>query len=276
MNTTRYFSSELDCHVLIDRFMELGDIQRLVEETGHPKKELGKLFKANSVYGKLPHSSNQLYDIDYTAFLDIKQEGSYWLGFLLADGSLCGRTNRIHLELKKEDYPHLIKFRNFLKSTHPIKKHEKTNSCYITIVNKDLHERLTNYGIIPNKTYDFSGMMISIKYKSHFLRGYLDGDGCWGLYKAYSEYKTARFLFSTKTDSTRDYILSLIPEGYIVRTYYHAKHDKWNMTLSGVVAWRFLKWIYYHSTKKTRLDRKYKRYCIINNHYSSSTTGKRG
>lgn len=116
------------------------------------------------------------------------EEKAYWLGFLYADGYVCGYHYQVELSLSSVDIDHLFKFKYFLndiRSEDVIKiskvKNRYTRSRYI-VGDQHFHERLVELGCTPNKslTLKFPNRTIfnSEDLVFDFIRGYLDGDGC--------------------------------------------------------------------------------------------------
>lgn len=122
------------------------------------------------------------------------EEKSYWLGFLYADGYVCGYHNNIELSLTKDDIDHLIKFKRFLEDkkddsviklskVYNKKSNKEYTRCRYTIGDKHFHEQLVSLGCIPNKSkilkfpdreiFKETGLIYD------FIRGYIDGDGCY-------------------------------------------------------------------------------------------------
>ena len=119
----------------------------------------------------------------------------YWAGFLAADGCISSRkdykSKLLELELGEKDLDHLLKFKEHIKSNHPIKERTvenskrnlKWNDCKtnrIRICNYDLCSSLERFNIVPAKTkiYEFPEWLIDHPLVHHFMRGYFDGDGC--------------------------------------------------------------------------------------------------
>ena len=136
---------------------------------------------------------NKLRKYDYSKTENIfekidTEEKAYWLGMLYADGYVANNRNTIALSLKEEDYNHIVKFRKFLNLTNkPIRKKikHKDNKNYIgyefSINNEKVKNDLCNLGCMPNKTFKIkfpSDEIVPPDLKQHFIRGYLDGDGC--------------------------------------------------------------------------------------------------
>lgn len=151
-----------------------------------------KGFTSNKKYvRKIDPDKLRKYDYSYCEKIFEKintEEKAYWLGFLYADGYVSNKRNTISLSLKKEDLKHLKEFRSFLKlENKKIQKKEKIidNKKYISYsfsfdsekVKKDL-EKL---GCINNKTFVLkfpNKKQVPNKMIRHFIRGYIDGDGC--------------------------------------------------------------------------------------------------
>jgi hypothetical protein len=81
--------------------------------------------------------------------------------------------------LTASDHGHLVKFRSFLKSTHPIPyKLDKKNvhSCRINIRSGRLVKSLERFGVVPRKSHIASPPDF-VRGSPDFWRGCVDGDG---------------------------------------------------------------------------------------------------
>lgn len=120
---------------------------------------------------------------DHTVFRSIDtEEKAYWLGFIAADGCVSYDPSRAHYNLEiglaVKDREHLEKAKKFFKHTKEITYRESTNSCRLTMCNKEMCEDLIKLGITPRKS-------LTLKFPEsldpplirHFIRGYFDGDG---------------------------------------------------------------------------------------------------
>lgn len=135
------------------------------------------------------------YVIDDTAFSKITEESAYWIGFLMADGSVR-KTNQVQLLLAELDTNHIEKFRDFLKSNHPIKtrickgggicgsldknKNPFKNSTLV-VISRQICQDLARFGVVPQKTA--IAKVYKLENNRHFWRGLIDGDGSVGFYK---------------------------------------------------------------------------------------------
>lgn len=128
-------------------------------------------------------------------FDDIDNEHkAYWLGFLYADGYVSSKRYCTSLCLQSRDIEHLNKYCKFLDYQGQIRTVKNGlgingNQLWrndVLIHNKHLHETLINKGCIPNKSIylKFPNLNIfkDLELVNHFIRGYIDGDGCIGHY----------------------------------------------------------------------------------------------
>jgi DNA invertase Pin-like site-specific DNA recombinase len=131
------------------------------------------------------HTPTYQYKFNRHAFDKIDNEqAAYWLGFLYADGTLY-QKNEVIVSLSPIDTEQVKKFRDFMQSNHRI--YETTRTGFnkqgkvvnIRIKNYHLGAMLHEKGIVKNRTA-FQKTLQSIKpgLERHFIRGYLDGDGC--------------------------------------------------------------------------------------------------
>ena len=145
---------------------------------------------------------------DETVFDSINNEDSaYWLGFLYADGNISSTGNRLEVHLSIKDLNHLEKFRKFLKLQTEIRSGIDSKGygfCHLSIRNKHLWETLNNLGCVPNKSLILKFPKLSIfkgniqELVLHFIRGYVDGDGCLCTYKIKNSVQTQLSLVGTK------------------------------------------------------------------------------
>jgi DNA-binding transcriptional regulator WhiA len=113
-------------------------------------------------------------------------EKAYWIGFLMADGSIVNQDNRyrrLGLLLAQKDKEHLEKFCSFLNWNGPIQKRiintfgKQYSEVKVQVSSKQLVNDLIQYGIIPRKTGQEQIKNIPFRFLRDFIRGYFDGDG---------------------------------------------------------------------------------------------------
>ena len=137
------------------------------------------------------------YNYNYFDSIDT-EEKAYWLGFIFADGNISKPERqlkdgtikkgnyRLEISLKEEDIEHLDKLRVALNIDKPIKithtNNTRHNRCRLYFNNKHLWQTLNSYGCTPKKSLTLKFPSLTIfKDKDlvrHFIRGYIDGDGC--------------------------------------------------------------------------------------------------
>lgn len=134
--------------------------------------------------------------INHTYFECINNEHkAYWLGFILADGSVRhhtekGRCYSLRVELKYLDKYLLEELIKDLGSNKIVKEtfggngfnNEKytkpKHNCYVSFNSEQIFKDLNKYGIIQNKTKLITDIpKIPQELMQHFIRGYFDGDG---------------------------------------------------------------------------------------------------
>lgn len=235
------------------------------------KNSLSKEIKRQ---GGIIINKQNITKFDDTVFDNINtEEKAYWLGFIFADGTIASHTlgkkprYQFELSLGIKDKEHLEKFGTFMKYNNV-----KCDSyrCRWIINSKHLWETLNNIGCVPNKSkiLKFPPELINSPFISSFVRGYMDGDGCIGIYNN---------RLYCQCIGTKDF-LNQIKQSFSIDT--NLGHDlRWsdevfNFQLSGARCYYFLCKLYNNAT--IYLDRKYNKYLEIcrlweESHKSSSS-----
>lgn len=155
------------------------------------------------------HQVGRLYDIDHEFFSRDTEETFYVSGFLAADGwktRKVGGGYTIGLELCAKDVDHLKNIRDIMKCTSPIKfrikKRKKTDLVktttfsYTFVANSEkCYSDLERFGVVERKTYKLrmSEWLCNHPLVHHFMRGYIDGDGCFYINNIKNEIDQIRF-----------------------------------------------------------------------------------
>ena len=209
------------------------------------------------------------YNVNDAYFENIDTEHkAYWLGFIYADGFINTTEDVVGISLNKEDEEHLEKFKKdieFEGNIHHYKGKGFTNTDYVRIIirSKIMKQHLIKLGVYENKTNILSFPTINQiprELMIHFIRGYIDGDGC--ITYGHTQ-KNGKRNYSLKIIGTLDIIQSI---QYILKTnvklerrYPERNIDNYSLTIGGNKQLkRILDELYGNAT--IFLDRKYNRY----------------
>ena len=106
---------------------------------------------------------------------DPTPEALYWMGFLMADGAVCGTTLAVNLQLRDRD--HLVKLNAFLGGGDLRRTiTERNGAARITFCSPDLIARLAHWGVTERKSFTAHGRR-GAQFEHAFWRGVIDGDG---------------------------------------------------------------------------------------------------
>jgi len=120
-------------------------------------------------------------EFDKKFFKKWSHDMAYILGFLFADGNIIKTKRGTHfIAWYSADYQLLFSITRRLGSDHKISTcNYKSGPVYkIQIGSKELFADLVRLGLTPNKAKRMKLPNIPKKYRSDFVRGYFDGDGC--------------------------------------------------------------------------------------------------
>jgi hypothetical protein len=116
--------------------------------------------------------------VKHNPFINLSDDETlYWLGYLIADGNISLKRNRINISTNK-DPDHLKKYIAFLNSPVKLTSYfNKKYGCYeysVNFANKEVKNYLISLGITPNKSLN---VKLSFDISYALLRGLIDGDG---------------------------------------------------------------------------------------------------
>jgi len=181
------------------------------------------------------------------------EETSYWLGFLYADGYT--EKKGLRLSLGKRDIEQLKRFRTFMKSNHIF--YSRPRSYDLGIWSESLSKKMLALGIVPRrgKFHSLTKPQIPKNLQRHFIRGYIDGDGCIA--------KDERVIILGKKD-----ILTWIMDIFhnelgINRTKFRKRRGTYEISFGGrEQAWKIIEFLYVDATifmeRKLEKTRKWK------------------
>lgn len=201
----------------------------------------------------------------------LSEDGEYWCGVMMSDGSVLSNKNMIELGFEKSDEKHINKFKSFLKfegKTYYKKGDRsgnykicgikcKTNDfAYVHITSKQLKKDLIKYGVVPLKTYCAEALN-GIENSIHFWRGCVDGDGWISIDK---NKKIGVGLTGTKRicEQLDCFVIKNLGGKSSVIRQKNKNNESWSISYSGEKAYGIIELLYKKS--KTYLDRKYNKY----------------
>lgn len=239
---------------------------KAAKELGLDQQSLSSRLKKYYGITFLPDGKKEI-DSNFFNKID-SEEKAYWLGFFFADGYIDKDTG-FELVLCEKDYNHIKKFKSALKSKHKIglkniKLDNKNFKAYrLNIKDKNIHDKLIEYGCVNNKSLvvEFPNINIFKKKKliKDFIRGYFDGNGSISIDKR-------GFSRADITSGSYNFVetLSLLLNDLDIETYiYHSdnRENVYTLKFPRDNKDKFLKYIYEKST--IYLDRKYEKYCRL-------------
>lgn len=177
---------------LITDYKRGDSLRSLEKKYHHDRKVLSDILKAENVGIRSNVLNSRKYKHDEAFFEKIDtEEKAYWLGFIYADGFIGSRrgtaSQKFGITLKADDAGHLEKFKASIKATNPVLTYRGSGYnqdglfAKILITSQKTVDDLKDKGVIELKTLVLSypdEKILPKELERHFVRGYLDGDGC--------------------------------------------------------------------------------------------------
>lgn len=218
-------------------------------------------YKCNKTQSELQRK----YFIKENYFDDIDcQEKAYILGLLYADGYNNTDRNCVNLSLAEIDVSILEHISKLIQPDKPLQYTKTRDNCQnqyrLIIANKHISKRMVDLGVTKAKTFTITFPNEGIIPKHlirHFIRGYLDGDGCI-MKKSICFVATEAFCASLER---------IFKENLGVNCYIRARHPERNHNIrmceiSGSnQSLQLLNWLYEGSI--IHFDRKFQKYLIM-------------
>lgn len=177
---------EINIDQVKEKYKELKTLTKVAEYFDVSIETIRHLFIANNI----EYSKRQKYNCNHEFFSNHNERSFYWAGFLAADGNIEKNSNRIKLELKSTDKNHILKFKEDINCSAPMKyatKHEnrekfKKKEYYSVLLrfnSEQMVHDLEKFGVVSCKSRIFTipEYVKSHKYFKHYIRGLIDGDG---------------------------------------------------------------------------------------------------
>ncbi len=152
---------------------------QLAEKYGISQPAVYKLLKRRAIILRSASDARRKLMLNEDAFEQVTEESAYWIGFLMAVGTITQRgpaSVDIALALRAHDFSHLERFKAFLGSSHAITSTSHHEQTYrFAVRSKRLADTLATYGVIPGKTH--TAKVIGLENNRDFWRGVIDGRG---------------------------------------------------------------------------------------------------
>lgn len=218
-------------------------------------KRAGINFKRDYFKTRYTRDNRTSIDVDFFKNIDT-EEKAYFLGIMFSDGSVY--KNQFYLKLNDEDV--IVKFKEALKCDYRIRHNEAPYYNYILEVScKEMCDDLVKLGCIPNKAKVIQFPDIPEHLKRHFIRGFMDGDGCIRvgetLGKCMFDIACASYQFILQLKEI------LTPYTSHIGISKETKYEVWHLRCAGKQVKSLLDWLYQDST--IYMQRKYFKYQLI-------------
>lgn len=143
-------------------------------------------------------SDAKTLDSDQNCFEYITDESAYWIGFLMADGSVHAPQSKtgkhkIKLAISSKDEPHLFKMKEFTKTESSVRTYDSYS--VLSITSDIMVDSLQKWGVTQRKSFTAKAHPY-LEYNTHFWRGVVDGDGCISLKNRSVSLAGSKFLCS--------------------------------------------------------------------------------
>lgn len=173
----------------------------IAEKANVSRRYISMLLKQHDVKLRPRGSWKRKYSLNEHYFKTWSNNMAYILGFITADGNVAKDAQFVSIA-QKEKYI-LEKIREVIGSNQPLYKNKKTGVYNLNLNSKILkNDLIQTHGIEPNKSSTIKFPNVPDQYKSHFIRGFFDGDG----YVNYDKYTV------TFVGGSRVFMIQLLKE----------------------------------------------------------------
>lgn len=127
------------------------------------------------------------YAVNESFFKTYTNEMVYALGMIITDGCVTKKPEvyNTNFSIAQSDKEFLQKLLDIMGSKHPIRKDARSTVHRFFIGSQEMVNDLIGFGIGERKSLNVKFPIIPNEFKSHFIRGVIDGDG-WVCKRGYS------------------------------------------------------------------------------------------
>jgi len=262
------------------RFILDEDLIKKLYLSGHTTKQIAKTLKVSVPtikrrLKKMNLRKNASYVFNHDSFEKFTPDSCYWAGFIAADGCISkqsDRQNRLMIELSDKDTKHLENFSDYLQRV-PNKIYKRTTTrngtlcplASINVCSNKISENLSdNFNIGPAKSFTLiPPKNIPDAFISHYIRGFMDGDGHVGCSKNAAQKKQKRLIFYSASKDILEWILCHIETYTDNSATIHKMGTLYRLGFYGQRTTTILNWIYNNSNEHNRLSRKHEKFITL-------------
>lgn len=221
---------------------------KIAKKVGIPKTRVLKLLWNSNVEMRNCSDRVRKYSFNENFFSTFTPESCYWAGMLAADGCI-GKKYHYKICLGLIDKEHIEKFVRAVGFNGKIYQYKRT-SLVVLSSDKMASDLLNNFGIGPCKTFTIKPPMLPDDMKSHFIRGYVDGDGNYA--------KSRPQISAIGTKEMITWMRNILSEVSGGKPSVLSKGKMFTFSFGGrIQVYNIVKWLYENSTEEIRLDRKF-------------------
>jgi len=152
-------------------------IYKIAKSIGEYEQAVSNLLRKHI---DIPKNEYYAFNESYFETID-SEDKAYFLGFIAADGCIAANnkgTKILTISLAEKDRSVLESFKECLEAEQPIKELARQQVRFV-VARKKIIEDIEKYDIGERKSLTMGPILQNIPddFKSHFLRGYFDGDG---------------------------------------------------------------------------------------------------
>lgn len=190
---------------------------------------------------------------------------AYFLGYFWADGYILNNRNELRIEITQEDglqVQNLFEKVGHFNLLFRERKNRKPQMLF-QCTSKDVSSKLRSLGKYPHSLESHQKILefIPKEYHIYFLRGLIDGDGCF-----YVTNKATQFSISNSYDFDWSYLVAYLQNNFNFNCKIQKRNNKEIASLirnsNQHEIYNFVKQIY-ENTDNIWLDRKYKKVLLI-------------
>lgn len=286
LNKKKNFSTETHKKDIIKLYEEGNSIIKIAKSYRVPPSTISRGLKRWKVKRREVDDQRRTYTLNKYYFDEIDSEDkAYFLGLLYADGCniKSGRSQQITLGLEESDVYILELFKKKIEYSGPLyfskgvefkindKTYTRRNQFKLCISSSYLCKSLLEKGMVHRKSIDLCfPNFIKKEFISHFLRGFLDGDGCIYIPKNKEKEKETMVTFYT-TEKFCIALKDFLKEMGISSNIFVCSHKKMSMLYISYIynTYKLLSYIYKDST--VYLPRKYNKFQELKYIYQNMT-----